>query len=124
MNVARKHVIWLLMMALPLSSLANAAAPCVRDGEPSPAQETIVDAHAQHGSGHHGAHDQTRDTQDGESALIGCPCCDHCVTVRVMSGCGLAAFNADSGDHEHGNSTQPASVPEATDEHDHDAHEH
>lgn len=96
MNVARKHLIWLLMMALPLSSLAIAAAPCVQDGEPSPAQETIVDAHAQHGSGNHGAHDQTRDAQDDESALVECPCCDHCVTVCVMSGCGVVAFNADS----------------------------
>ena len=96
MNVARKHVIWLLMMALPLSSLAIAAAPCVQDGEPSPAQETIVDAHAQHGSGHHGAHDQTRDAQDDESALVECPCCDHCLTMCVMSGCSSAAIASES----------------------------
>jgi len=96
MNVARKHVIWLLMMALPLSSLAIAAAPCVQDGEPSPAQETIVDAHAQHGSSHHGLHDQTRDAQDDESALVECPCCDHCVTMCAMSGCGVVTIKAES----------------------------
>ena len=102
----RRHIICLMLMALPLSSQAGAAAPCVQENEPSTAQETVIDAATRYGRVHHGSHGQTQDGQEilpdhhvaqGEdSAPVDCPCCDHCVTMCVMSGCGVVAFNADS----------------------------
>ena len=69
-------------------------------------QETVVDADAQHGSVQRGPQSPPQDAQQttsyhhvaqgDESASPDCPCCDHCVTMCVMSGCDLAAITAES----------------------------
>ena len=108
MIAMRRHFVCLLLLALPLSSLAGPAVPCIQDnGQPS-SRETVIDAGTGHGSVHHGSHGQAHDGQEilsdyhaaqGEdSAPVDCPCCDHCVTMCVMSGCGVVATNIDSSD--------------------------
>ena len=106
MIAMRGHVIFLLLMALPLSSLAGAAAPCIQDNGQSGTQETVIDAETGHGRVHHGSHGQAQDVQEivsdhdaaqgADTAPIDCPCCDYCLTMCVMSGCSVAAVNADS----------------------------
>jgi hypothetical protein len=105
MNDVRKKAIWLLLIVLPLSSVADAFGSCVEDSEQPPSQEAVIDAHALHGSSRHDSTVRTQDTQDStshyqivqgdESAPIDCPSCDHCVTTCVMSGCGAVAISAE-----------------------------
>lgn len=102
----RKLAIWLLFIALPVSSLAGAATSCIHGGEQAPARVTVIDAHARHGSAQQSSQSQPQDAQEttfhhhvaqgDESAPSDCPCCDHCVTMCVMSGCGLAVITAES----------------------------
>ncbi len=106
MNDMRKLVIWLLLTALPVSSLAGGTTSCIQGGEQAPTQKTVVDAHAQHGGAQHGPQNQPQDPQQttshhhvaqgDDSASVDCPCCDHCVTMCMMSGCGLATITAES----------------------------
>ena len=106
MNDVRKHIIWLLLMALPVSSLAGAATLCIQGSEQAPTQMAVVDAHAQHGNSQRGYQSQTQDAQQitsqhhvaqgDDSAPVDCPCCDQCVTMCAMSGFGLAAITAES----------------------------
>lgn len=102
----RKLAIWSLLIALPVSPLAGAATSCSHGDEWALTQETVVDAHALHGSAQHGPQSQPQDAQGttshhhvarGDEPVPGdCPCCDQCVTMCVMSGCGLAAITAES----------------------------
>jgi hypothetical protein len=106
MNDMRKLAIWLLLIALPISSLAGAATSCSQGDEQAFIQETVVGAHAQHGSAQHGPQSQPQDAQDtishhhvaqgDDSAPGDYPCCDHCVTMWVISGCGPAAITAEA----------------------------
>lgn len=109
MNDVRKKAIWLLLIGLPLSSVADAFGSCVEDSEQPPTQEAVVDAYARHGSSRHDSTVRTQNTQDStahyqiaqgdESAPIDCPCCDHCVSMCVMSGCGVVAISAEPSEH-------------------------
>ena len=102
----RKLAIWLLLIALPVSSLAGAATSFSQGDEQALTQETVVDADSQHGSVQRGPQSPPQDAQQttsyhhvaqgDESASPDCPCCDHCVTMCVMSGCDLAAITAES----------------------------
>ena len=106
MNDMRNLVIWLLLIALPVSSLAGGTTSCIQGGEQAPTQKTVVDAHAQHGGAQHGSQSQPQDAQESTShhhvaqgdgsVPVDCPCCDHCVSMCVLSGCSLAAFTAES----------------------------
>ena len=103
-NTVRRRIICLLIMALPLSFQAGAAAPCVQENEPSTAQETVIDAGTRYGRIHHVSHSQTQDRQEivsdhhvvqGEdSAPADCRCCDDCATTCVLSGCNPAAITS------------------------------
>ena len=104
MIAMRRHIICLILLALPLSSLAGPAVPCIQDnGQPS-TRETVIDAGTGHGSVHHGSHSQAHDGQEipsdyhaeqGEvSAAVDCPCCDDCATICVLSGCNPAAITS------------------------------
>lgn len=108
MITIRRHIICILLLVLPLSSLAGVPTSCIQDGEPSLAHEVVVDAGALDGGVHHGSRSQTQDeqvtashqhiAQGDDAAPVDCPCCDHCVTMCVMSGCGVVTINADSPD--------------------------
>ena len=104
MNDMRRPVIWLLLIALSVSSSAGAATSCIRGGEQAATQMTIVDTHARHGSAQHGSHSQPRDAQEttshhdlvqgDDSAPADCPCCDNCATMCVLSGCSPAVITS------------------------------
>ena len=104
MNDMCKPVIWLLLIALFVSSSAVAATSRIVGVEQAATQMSVVDAHAQHGSAQHGSQSQPQDTQettshhyvaqDDDSAPADCPCCDNCATMCVLSGCGPAAITS------------------------------
>ncbi len=95
-NTVRTGLMYLLLVAFPLSSWAGAVSPC--SGQDSvPAQEIVKDAGVQHDahanhaaaqdvtSHHHGS--QTNNTQPSE-----CRCCADCMSLCVFSGCGVVAI--------------------------------
>jgi len=104
MNDMRRPVIWLLLIALSVSSSAGAATSCIRGGEQAATQMTVVDAHARHAIAQHGSHSQPQDAQEttshqylvqsDDSVPADCPCCDNCATMCVLSGCSPAAINS------------------------------
>jgi ferredoxin len=90
MKPVRKHLIYVLLVALPLSSWAGLAAQCVQDSELLPIQVSIVvDAHAHHANG---LPDSV--AQDDESASGDCACCGDCASICPASSCSPAEITS------------------------------
>ena len=90
MKPVRKHLIFVLLAALPLSSWAGLAAQCVQDSEPLPIQASfVVDAHAHHANGQ-----PNSVAQDDESAPVECACCGDCASMCPASSCNPAEITS------------------------------
>lgn len=90
MKPVRKHLTYVLLVALPFSSWAGLAASCVQDSQPLPIQASFVDvAHAHHANGQ-----PDSVAQDDESAPIECACCGDCASMCPASSCNPAAISS------------------------------
>jgi len=90
MKAVRKHLIYALLLALPLSSWAGLAAQCVKDSQPLPMQASfVVDAHA-----HHAIGQPDSVVQQDEAAPVECACCGDCASMCPASSCNPAEITS------------------------------
>lgn len=102
MKSVRRRLLYVLILAMPLSSWAGVVVPCVQDSGQPPIQEMVADGiDSHHMNGHHESAAPDQDTASRD-----CSCCDECSTMCPTSGCSPAAITSkpfDSlcpGDHQ------------------------
>lgn len=85
-----RHIIYVLLCAFSMSSVASSIVPCVTDLGQAPNQESIVDiAHEGHMTGHHDFASQKDDSISDD-----CSCCDDCASMCPSVGGNLIAITS------------------------------
>ena len=98
MKSTRRCLLFVLLLAFPLSTWAGMYMPCAQEKAPLQVQGAVTgDEHS-----HHGSTVIDADTQGDGSAAIDCSCCGDCVTMCAMSGCMSAAIASQNFDISYG----------------------
>lgn len=100
-NRVRTKVILFLLVALPLSSLADITASC-KTPDPATSRDGAAWSqalHAEHAgmnqAAAQGSITQLPDTKINDSRSSGCPCCDDCGEQCAVSGCSQTAVTSE-----------------------------
>ena len=81
MRSVSNHIIYVLLLAFSLSSVASPVVPCVKDLGQALNQESVVEnAHDTHMNGHHDF-----ESQNDNSASDDCLCCEDCASMCPSS---------------------------------------
>lgn len=102
MKSVRRSLIYVLLLALPLSSWAGSVVPCAQESAPLPIQEVVAGSdHARHSNRHH-----EPAAPDQDAASRDCSCCGDCSTMCPSSGSTPAVITSKlpgpscAGDHQ------------------------
>lgn len=91
----RRHIVFVLMLVIPISSWAGAVVPCTQDSEPALMQQSdAVDAHAHHETGQH---DLVAEAE--KPIAVDCECCGDCATMCALAAGATMASVTESPDY-------------------------